>query len=494
MAELTGRDPLRATLNPALRSFWRTPARNRVLYGGRSSSKSWDAAGFAIFLASNYRVRFLCTRQFQNKIEESVYTLLKVQIERFGLRAEFDITNNKITHKTTGSEFIFYGLWRHIDEIKSLEGIDVCWIEEAHNLTEAQWEILEPTVRKDGSQFWIIFNPRLANDFVYKKFVTGTPNTVIDGAVKGEVGDTIKRLINYMENPFLSNTIKKVIAKKESEDPEEFRRIYLGEPQEDDDQAIIKRSWVLAAIGAKKFLMDEGRLTLRQAMGRRRIGFDIADSGDDKCAFVEFHGIEAVHLEEWKAGEDELLKSATRVHAAARMSDAEIDYDSIGVGASAGAKFIELNELTEAEVEHHKFNAGGAVINPDELVDPGDPKSRLNGDFYSNLKAQTWWDVAAQFRETYNAVRKGMPFTADRIISLSPSLPHLDALIDELCTPRRDFDLAGKVKVESKKDLAKPNRKGGPQKSPNKADAFIMARARREASAQAAMLLSSRHR
>lgn len=494
MAELTGRDPLRATLNPALRSFWRTPARNRVLYGGRSSSKSWDAAGFAIFLASNYKVRFLCTRQFQNKIEESVYTLLKVQIERFGLRAEFDITNNKIIHKTTGSEFIFYGLWRHIDEIKSLEGIDICWIEEAHNLTEAQWEILEPTVRKDGSQFWIIFNPRLASDFVYKKFVTGTPNTVIDGAVKGVVGDTIKRLINYVENPFLSNTIKRVIAKKEAEDPEEHRRIYLGEPQEDDDQAIIKRSWVLAAIGAKKSLMDEGRLTLRQAMGRRRIGFDIADSGEDKCAFVEFHGIEAVHLEEWKAGEDELLKSATRVHAAARMSDAEIDYDSIGVGASAGAKFIELNELTEAEVEHHKFNAGGAVINQDELVDPGDPNSRLNGDFYSNLKAQTWWDVADQFKETYNAVRKGMPFRPDRIISLSPSLPHLDALIDELCTPRRDFDLAGKVKVESKKDMAKPTRKGGAQKSPNKADAFIMARARREAAAQAAMLLSKRHR
>ena len=79
-----------ATLNPCLKSFWEAPARGRVLYGGRISSKSWDAAGFAIFLASNFRVRFLCTRQFQNKIAESVYTLLKIQIERFGLRGEFN--------------------------------------------------------------------------------------------------------------------------------------------------------------------------------------------------------------------------------------------------------------------------------------------------------------------------------------------------------------------------------------------------------------------
>ena len=114
------------TLNPVLKSFWLKKARNKVLYGGRGSSKSWDAAGFAVFLASNYKLRFLCARQFQNKIEESVYSLLKVQIERFGLISQFRILDNKIIHKKTGSEFLFYGLWRHIDEVKSLEGIDVC--------------------------------------------------------------------------------------------------------------------------------------------------------------------------------------------------------------------------------------------------------------------------------------------------------------------------------------------------------------------------------
>ena len=81
--------PTTPTLNPALRSFWLEPARNRVLYGGRDSSKSWDAAGFAVFLAQQCRIRVCCARQFQNKIAESVYTLLKIQIERFGLMGRY---------------------------------------------------------------------------------------------------------------------------------------------------------------------------------------------------------------------------------------------------------------------------------------------------------------------------------------------------------------------------------------------------------------------
>jgi phage terminase large subunit len=441
----------RATLNPILRDFWTRPARNRVLFGGRSSSKSWDAAGFAIFLASNYRVKFLCVRQFQNKIAESVYTLLKIQIERFGLQDDFTILRDSIVHNATGSEFIFYGLWRHIDEIKSTEGVDVCWIEEAHNLTKEQWDILEPTLRSDASQFWIIFNPRLVTDFVYRRFVSNTPPK------------TVVRQINYTENPFLSQTILDVIEAKREEDRDDYEHIYLGVPRTDDDAVIIKRSWIQAAIDARKVLG-------LPATGSCRIGYDVADDGDDRCATVEAHGIEAVAIDEWKAGEDELLKSASRVHAQAMLSGAEIDYDSIGVGAFSGAHFKALNEQTQRPVVYHKFNASGAILNPRARIDPRDPQSPMNEDFYLNLKAQAWWEVAARFRNTFNAVRKGMHYEPGELISISSECDHLSALIDELSTPRRDYDGSGKVKVESKKDLAKRE-----IKSPNKADAFIMA-------------------
>ncbi|MEQ5796380.1 PBSX family phage terminase large subunit [Paracoccus sp. NFXS7] len=409
-----------------------------------------------MFLATKCRIRVLCARQFQNKIAESVYTLLKIQIERFGLQAQFTITDNAIRHNTTGAEFLFYGLWRHIDEIKSLEGIDILWLEEAHNLTAEQWEILEPTIRKEGSQVWILFNPRLVTDFVWRRFVANTPP------------DTIKRHINYTENPFLSETMLRIIEAKEAEDAEEFAHIYLGQPREDDDAVVIKRSWIMASLDACK------RLGIARGPARR-IGFDVADSGDDKNAQVLMEGIEATFAEEWKGREDELLKSAGRVHALARDNGADIEYDSIGVGAFAGAHFQALNKKFGVSHGYHRFNASDGVVNPDDPADQDDPKSPANGDYYANLKAQTWWDVARRFRNTFNAVTREMHYEPHDLISISPDCDHLDRLIDELATPRRDFDNAGRVKVESKKDLSK--RKVA---SPNLADAFVMANAPRQ--------------
>jgi phage terminase large subunit len=442
-------NPTKPTLNPALRDFWSKPARNRVLYGGRSSSKSWDAAGFVVFLASNYKLRVCCARQFQNKIAESVYTLLKIQIERFGLSGQFKILDNSITHLETGSEFLFYGLWRSIDEVKSLEGIDVLWLEEAHNLTETQWKVLEPTIRKAGSQVWVIFNPKLATDFAYKRFVVNPPpNTVV-------------RKINYDENPFLSGTMLKIIDAARAEDQDEFDHVYGGEPLQDDDGVIIKRSWIMASIDAHKALG-------MTAKGRKRMGFDIADSGQDKCATVYAHGSLVLGADMWKAAEDELLKSCTRVYHAARERDAAITYDSIGVGASAGAKFGEINAaLVEGtRVSYSKFNAGGAIWRPEAVYSLG----TKNKDMFSNIKAQAWWLLADRFRNTFNAVRKGEKFKDDELISLSSDLPHLELLIDELSTPKRDYDQNGRVKVESKKDLAKRE-----VASPNLADAIVMA-------------------
>ena len=436
------------TLNPALKDFWRTPARNRVLHGGRSSSKSWDAAGFAIALSQIAKVRFLCTRQFQNKIEESVYTLLKIQIERFGLSHKFRILDNKIICKTTGSEFMFYGLWRSIDEIKSIESIDIHWAEEAHLLSEAQWEVLDPTIRKEGSQHWIIFNPRLSNDFSYQRFVVNPPP------------DTVVRQINYDENPFLSSTIIKVIEAAKEEDYENYLHIYKGVPRDDDDEAVIKRSHIMAAIDGHKALNIE-------INGIKRLGFDVADSGEDACAMVQSYGALNVWADMWKAKEDELLKSCTRVWTRARDEEATVVYDAIGVGAMVGSKINELNASNGLRVNHQKFFAGGSVSKPDTQYSRSGIK---NKDYFANVKAQAWWLVADRFRNTYNAVRNGHSFDESEMIFIDGDMPHLNQLIDELTTPKRDYDNAGRVKVESKKDLSKRD-----VSSPNLADAFIMA-------------------
>lgn len=438
------------TLNPVLRSFWRTKARNKVLYGGRASSKSWDAAGVAVYLSNKYTLRFLCVRQLQNKIEQSVYSLLKIQIARFGLQQNFKILDNKIINLRTGSEFMFYGLWRNIEEIKSIESVDILWSEESHALLESQWEILEPTIRKEGSECWIIFNPDLVTDFVWRNFVINPPK------------NTLVRKINYTENGFLSRTALDVIEDKKVRDPEAFPHVYLGEPREDSEESVIKASWVSACIDAHLKIdgFDES--------GRYTVGFDIADDGNDKCATVTKRGGIALQSDEWKALEDELLKSCTRAHNTAKKVDAEIIYDCIGVGASAGAKFKELKS-----VKYYKFNAGDKVFKPHRIYAP--PKI-THGDLFSNAKAQAWWCMADRFKITFqviNAIANGTEIpkhNKDDLISISSKMPNLEKLKMELSAPRRDFDKHGKVKVESKDDMKK---RGIP--SPNVADAFIMA-------------------
>lgn len=438
-----------ASLNPALKSFWAKQARIRVLYGGRSSSKSWDAAGIAIFIALHCKIKFLCVRQFQNRIDDSVYTLLKNQIRRFEVSDQFRITNNKIECTTTGSEFVFYGLWRNIEEIRGMEGIGICWIEEAHLLTKEQWQILEPTlIRNKDYEFWVIFNPKLVTDFSYQRFVVNPPP------------NAIVRKINYLENPFLNPQAIDVIEHLKSEDEDEYNHFYLGEPLTDDEDSVIQRSHVLAAIDAHLKL----NISIK---GRKFMGFDVADAGEDWCATITRQGSLAYHLDLWKAKEDELLKSCTRVWHRALESNAMVKYDAIGVGAASGAKFNELNKANGNRVTHDKFFAGGAPNRPDAMYKQTGLKNR---DYFSNIKSQAWWDVADRFRNTYNAVKNGQQFKEDEMIFIDSSLVKLDQLIDELCTPKRDFDLAGRVKVESKKDLKKRD-----ISSPNLADAFIMA-------------------
>ena len=401
----------------------------------------------AVFLSQEYNIKILCTRQFQNKIEESVYTLLKQQIYRFGLQDRFEILNNKILNHFTGSEFIFYGLWRHIDEIKSLEGVDICWIEEAHNLTPTQWEILEPTIRKESSQFWIIFNPKIATDFVYKKFIIDTPPR------------TIIRKINYDENPFLSETALDVIFDKKEDDYEEYEHIYLGEPYSDDESVIIKRSWLNAAIDAHIKLNFE-------PTGMKRLGFDIADDGGDRCCNVFAHGSVCLDLQWWKANEDELMKSCQRTYNNAKQWQSHITYDATGVGAMAGSKFKEINRESGQKIKYDKFQAGGSVMHPERRY----ADKVKNKDMFANLKAQSWWSVADRLRNTWDAVTNGTHYDHSELISLSSQIKDIERLITELSTPKKDYDKTNKVKVESKKDL-----KDREIESPDLADAFIMA-------------------
>lgn len=436
-----------ASLNPNLIDFWFDgdpgpenfiKVRNRVLYGGRSSSKSWEFAGMAQNIGAQFKTRFLCVRRFQNKIKDSVYTLIKAQIDNFKTPG-YRVLATEIQH-ANGTDFTFYGIERNTDEIKSFEGADVLWIEEAHNLTKEQWEILEPTIRKAGSEIWISFNPRLITDFIYQRFIVNPPPS------------TRIRLVNYPDNPFLSDTMRAVILAKLEEDKEEHDHIYLGVPRTDDDNAIIKRSWLEAAVDAHI------KLDIDMA-GARTVGYDVADSGEDKNACAIFNGAICTEVDEWKAQEDELVQSAKR--AWAHVGNGSLIYDSIGVGAQVGSTLKEQG----VNDGYYKFNAGGAIINPDEEYAP----SITNKEKFENLKAQAWREVADRLRNTYNAVEKGMSYNPNQLISISSEIAKIERLKTELATPWQRYSKRGLDMVETKDELKKRD-----IASPNLADAFIM--------------------
>ena len=131
--------------------------RYKIYWGGRNSAKSTSFAQVLLLLSREKKLRILCTREIQNTIKDSVHKLLKDLIIKYEL-GDFKITAESITNLITGSEFIFKGLKTNINEIKSIEGIDICWVEEAQAVSHSSWDILIPTIRKEGSEIWASFN------------------------------------------------------------------------------------------------------------------------------------------------------------------------------------------------------------------------------------------------------------------------------------------------------------------------------------------------
>ena len=151
------------------------PARYKVVRGGRGSGKSWGFARSLLIQGSARTLRVLCTREVQKSIQQSVHQLLKDQIEALGLSSFYEVLATEIRGKN-GTQFFFSGLSDQTAEsLKSFEGVDVCWCEEAQAISKRSWDILIPTIRKDGSEIWVSFNPQLESDETFRRFVAEPP-------------------------------------------------------------------------------------------------------------------------------------------------------------------------------------------------------------------------------------------------------------------------------------------------------------------------------
>src|SRR5678810_956875 len=203
--------------------------RYRVMRGGRGSGKSFSAAKIAAIWGAIEPLRILCTREYQNTIKESFHAELKNAINSCPwLSSQYDVGIDYLRHRSNGTEFIFKGLRHNIDGIKSMAQIDLAIVEEAETVPAGSWQDLLPTIRAEGSELWIIYNPKRRDSWVAKTFDAPElpPRTLIAD-------------INYDGNPFFPDVLNEQrLHDREVMDPALYRHVWEGAYYEQSDAQV----------------------------------------------------------------------------------------------------------------------------------------------------------------------------------------------------------------------------------------------------------------
>jgi phage terminase large subunit len=202
---------------PKAYEFLFAKKRFKVLYGGRGAGKSFSIADALLILGCQKPLRILCARELQISIADSVHRLLSDRIEALNLDGFYKITQKSI-EGVNGTTFLFKGLKHNYREIKSTEGVDIAWVEEAENVAARSWEVLIPTIRKPDSEIWVSFNTKNVTDATYSRFVIRPPDNAV-----------VKK-VSWRDNPFFPEVLDIERRDMQKRDPEAYDHIWEGEP------------------------------------------------------------------------------------------------------------------------------------------------------------------------------------------------------------------------------------------------------------------------
>lgn len=201
------------------------PSRYKTLYGGRGGAKSWGIARALLLQGTTKPLRVLCAREMQTSMAQSVHKLLKDQVSAMGLDAFYEV-QQYIIKGINGTEFTFHGLKHNVANIKSIEGVDICWVEEAQTVSKSSWDTLIPTIRKAGSEIWISFNPSLEADETYQRFVVQPPT-----------GSVVQK-INWSDNPWFPDVLRQEMEDLKLRDHDAYLNVWEGHCKQTLDGAI----------------------------------------------------------------------------------------------------------------------------------------------------------------------------------------------------------------------------------------------------------------
>jgi phage terminase large subunit len=203
--------------------------RYRVLHGGRDSAKSHSFARRALARGRVKREQILCVREVQESIADSVHRLLSQLVTPLGMGDFYDV-QQKYINGANGTQFSFRGLSKETrDSLKSQEGTTICWIEEAHTISERSWDILEPTIRAPNSEIWVSFNPDMDTDFIYRMFVLDPPD------------DALVAQMNWQDNPWRSQVLDAARERMKRQDHEKYLNVYEGQCRPSVEGAIYRK-------------------------------------------------------------------------------------------------------------------------------------------------------------------------------------------------------------------------------------------------------------
>lgn len=384
--------------------------RNKLYYGGRAGGKSFAFADCLLLLGRESKLFVACVREVQNSIKDSVYKLLKDRAEFYEL-TDYVFYEDRVENILTGTRFIFKGLKdQNSQNIKSLEGVDICWIEEGQSISKNSWDILNPTIRKPNSEIWISMNREEENDPIWK-------------AVAAHPDDrTLVVKVNYYDNPHCPEEMKYLAEKCKQDNPDDYEHIWLGAPVNQGSTKLIAVKDVMKAFEQK----------MASSTSPLVVGVDIARFGDDKTVLCFRRGRYCFDMKE---------------------------YSQLDTVALANLLTKVIKESNPARVFLDLGNTGAGVY--DILVDRGYAKivrgvnfggKAINDDRYFNKRAEMW-DSANQWLKS----------------ELPVQLVNNDELLDDLCSVNKQYDSKGRLQLEPKEKVKE--RIG---RSPDKADAFVL--------------------
>jgi phage terminase large subunit len=297
-------------------------ARYRVLYGGRGGSKSWNIARALLLKGCEQSIRVLCAREFQTSIKDSVHKLLVDQIHNLELEAHYEVTDRTI-RGINGTEFIFVGVKNNTNNVKSIEGIDICWVEEAQSVSPNSWNVLVPTIRKADSEIWISFNPELPTDETWKRFVINPPeNSVI-------------QKINWSDNPWFPEVLDLERRALQGRDIEAYNNVWEGIPRQTVDGAIFAKEVTMADL--------EGRICNVPYDASKPVHavFDLGWADQTACWLLQFVGQETRLLRYFEDSQQ------TMSYYLAKLQSFGYVYDTIWLPHDAKAKSLGTGKSIE---------------------------------------------------------------------------------------------------------------------------------------------------